>query len=244
MTAVLSALDVSAGYGEALILRNASVIVNDGEIVSLIGPNGAGKSTLLKSIAGLLSVRSGCIEFGGRDITNARPQELVRSGLTYVPQVANVFPSLTVRENMTIMLPSRTREVLLKQRVDRVLTAFPELRPRLSGRAGLLSGGERQMLAIGRALMVEPKIVLLDEPSAALAPKIAALVFERVKAFGSTGSPVLMVEQNARRALQMSDRAYILEGGRTVLEGKGSDLLQDPRVAELYLGGHVDTSAS
>jgi ABC-type branched-subunit amino acid transport system ATPase component len=241
---VLSAQDVSAGYGEALILQGASVTVNQGEIVSLIGPNGAGKSTLLKTIAGLLSVRSGSVRFCGRDIANIQPEQLTRSGLAYVPQVANVFPSLTVRENLILMLRRRASEATRVAQLAGVTAAFPELQSHLTKRAGLLSGGERQMLAIGRALMVEPKIVLLDEPSAALAPKIAELVFERIAAFRTMGTAVLVVEQNAKRVLEMSDRAYVLESGRTVLEGKGTELLKDARVAELHLGGQVKVEGS
>ena len=226
---------LNGGYGDMQVLHDLHLEVAPGEIVCLIGPNGAGKSTLMKALFGLVRPWSGRVRFDGRDITGAPPQLLVRLGMGYVPQVDNVFPSLTVEENLE-MGAFILREPL-EQRKERVFQLFPRLRERRSQRVGRMSGGERQMVAMGRALMLQPKLLLLDEPSAGLAPKLVEHVFQQVQAIRQLGVAVVMVEQNARRALEVSDRAYVLAGGHNRFEGPARALLEDPVVARLYLGG-------
>lgn len=243
MSSALTATGLSAGYGQALILDGVSVHVEPGEIVTIIGPNGAGKSTLLKVLTGLLPARSGQVLLGSEDVTNVPAEMLVRKGIAYVPQVANVFPSLTVHENLALMFPPAAARAVVRQQVEAVLQTFPILREYLHKRAGLLSGGERQMLAMARAMVTDPKVVLLDEPSAALSPVVAEQVFSIIKDIRRAGKPVLLVEQNARQALNISDRAYVLENGRNALEGPGAALLADPEVARLYLGGSLAQSS-
>jgi branched-chain amino acid transport system ATP-binding protein len=227
--------DVVAGYLPGLdILQGCSIRVGRGELVGIIGPNGAGKSTLLKSIFGLVPVRSGRITLDGRDITRLKAHELVAAGVGYVPQVANVFPALTVKENLQMGLylrPSRWTE-----RWAFVSELFPLLPQRAGQRAGLLSGGERQMVAMARALMMEPHVLLLDEPSAGLSPANQDDVFRRVASINETGVTVIMVEQNARKCLQICHRALVLDQGRNAYEGTGDALMHDPKVIELYLG--------
>lgn len=233
---LLEVVDVSASYRDVDILRGVSLRVEPGEVVALVGPNGAGKSTLLKVVVGLLAPRRGRVRLDGIDVAGEAPETLVRRGVGYVPQVANVFPSLTVRENLRLGLrPRRAGEAAEAE----VLALFPVLRDRLGLRAGALSGGERQMLALGRALALRPRLLLLDEPSAALAPRAAAAVFERLVEINRRGVALLLVEQNARRALALAHRGYVLEQGRVALEAAGPALRQDPRVAALYLGGHA-----
>ena len=231
----LAARDIVAGYLAGVdILRGCSVHVGDGEIVGVIGPNGAGKSTLIKTVFGLVPVRSGHVELGGEDITGLAAHELVRRGVGYVPQVRNVFPRLTIDDNLRMgayLDPSR-----LAAGRDRVFTLFPRLAERRRQVAGVLSGGERQMLAMGRALMMEPSVLLLDEPSAGLSPSMQDEVFDRVVEINREGATILMVEQNARRCLDIAHRAYVLDQGREAHEGTGLELLEDPKVIELYLG--------
>jgi branched-chain amino acid transport system ATP-binding protein len=233
--AILEGHDLIAGYiPEVNILNGCDLVVNDGEFVGIIGPNGAGKSTFLKAALGLCTVRSGTVVLEGRDITGMKAHELVKVGVGYVPQTKNVFPSLTVLENLEMgcfLKPS-----LFDQRFDYVTSLFPKLGERRAQRAGALSGGERQMVAMGRALMMEPKILLLDEPSAGLSPMLQDEVFIQCKAINATGVAILMVEQNARRCLQVCDRGYVLDQGRTAYSGSGRQLLADPNVIELYLG--------
>lgn len=232
---LLSAEDVVAGYvPEVDILRGVNLTVGRGEIVGVIGPNGAGKSTFVKAVFGLIPVRSGKVLFTGDEITNVTPHELVARGIGYVPQLANVFPSLTVEENLRMGLFLRPKA--WQERFAVVAELFPLLADRQRQRAGLLSGGERQMVAMGRALMMDPAVLLLDEPSAGLAPVTQDLVFERVRNIGETGVSILMVEQNARRCLQIADRAYVLDQGRNAYSGTGTELLHDAKVIELYLG--------
>ncbi|HEX6337991.1 MAG TPA: ABC transporter ATP-binding protein [Jiangellaceae bacterium] len=232
---LLSAEDVVAGYvPEVDILRGVNLTVGRGEIVGVIGPNGAGKSTFVKAVFGLIPVRSGKVLFTGDEITNVTPHELVARGIGYVPQLANVFPSLTVEENLRMGLFLRPKT--WQERFAVVAELFPLLADRQRQRAGLLSGGERQMVAMGRALMMDPAVLLLDEPSAGLAPVTQDLVFERVRNIGETGVSILMVEQNARRCLQIADRAYVLDQGRNAYSGTGTELLHDAKVIELYLG--------
>jgi branched-chain amino acid transport system ATP-binding protein len=232
---LLEARSVYAGYLPGVdILRDLDLDLFDGELVGIIGPNGAGKSTFIKAIFGLVSVRQGTVRLRGADITTLAAHELVAMGVGYVPQRANVFPSLTVEENLRMGLYLAPK--LWSQRIDYVTELFPLLRDRSSQKAGLLSGGERQMVAMGRALMMDPSLLLLDEPSAGLSPANQDLVFERVRRIADTGVSIMMVEQNARRCLQIADRAYVLDQGTNAYEGTGRELLHDPNVIALYLG--------
>ncbi|MGF1597965.1 MAG: ABC transporter ATP-binding protein [Acidimicrobiales bacterium] len=227
--------DIVAGYVAGVdILTGASLHLNEGEIVGIIGPNGAGKSTLLKSLFGLVPVRSGTLELRGQSIVGRRPDQLVGLGIGYVPQSDNVFPRLTVRENLEMgafQEPSRFDE-----RFAAVVELFPLLADRAGQRAGSLSGGERQMVAMGRALMMDPAVILLDEPSAGLSPALQSQVFRRVRTINTSGVSVIMVEQNARRCLEICHRAYVLDQGRNAYTGTGRELLNDDKVIELYLG--------
>ena len=232
---ILETEELVAGYvSEVDILNGVSIAVREGEIVTLVGPNGAGKSTLIKSIFGLLKPRRGRITFAGEEISGQKPHTITRRGLSYVPQLDNVFPSLTVEENLEMgsLERSRTRE-----RIDRMYELFPRLGERTSQSAGTMSGGERQMVAMARALMPDPQLLLLDEPSAGLAPAFVDAIFAKVEEVNQAGVTILMVEQNARRALSMSDRGYVLDLGKNRFEGPGRELIDDPKVAELYLGG-------
>ena len=232
---LLETVDLRAGYGELEVVRGVSITVPPGGFVSVIGPNGAGKSTLLKAIYGLADTHGGRVRFGGHDITARRPHELTRLGLNYVPQLDNVFPNMSVQENLEIgSVPRRER---LVQRLEAVFGTFPVLETRRRQRAGTLSGGERQMLALARALMPEPVLLLLDEPSAALAPTVADRLFEQLEAINQGGVAILLVEQNARRSLALSDYGYVLDMGRNRFQGNGAELLHDPKVVDLYLGG-------
>lgn len=234
-TLLLEAKDLVAGYTpEVDILRGVDLTLGEGEIVGMIGPNGAGKSTFIKCVFGLVPVRSGVVTFERDDITNTPPHDLVARGIGYVPQRANVFPSLSVEENLRMGL--YLRPSAWEERFASVTELFPLVKERAGQRAGYLSGGERQMVAIGRALMMSPSLLLLDEPSAGLAPQAQDTVFERVKTIGDTGVSILMVEQNARRCLQIADRAYVLDQGTNAYTGTGHDLLHDPNVIDLYLG--------
>ncbi len=235
MSTVLDVKDLVAGYiPEVNILNLCNITVNQGEFVGIIGPNGAGKSTVLKAILGECAVRGGEVRLGELNITGFKAHELVERGVGYVPQNRNVFPSLTVTENLEMgcfLKPS-----VFKDRFEYVSTLFPRLRERASVKAGSLSGGERQMVAMGRALMMEPKLLLLDEPSAGLSPFLQDEVFIQCKKINSEGIAILMVEQNARRCLQVSHRAYVLDQGKNAYMGSGKDLLTDPNVIKLYLG--------
>jgi neutral amino acid transport system ATP-binding protein len=227
--------NVVAGYlPEVDILTGVSISVREGEIVTVVGPNGAGKSTLIKTIFGLLRPRGGLVQLRTEDITGLAPHSITRRGMSYVPQLDNVFPSLTVEENLEMGALDRSRT---RERIEAMYEMFPRLGERRSQAAGTMSGGERQMVAMGRALMPDPQILLLDEPSAGLAPAFVDAIFEKVEEVNRSGVSVVMVEQNARRALAMSDRGYVLDLGQERFEGKGQELLDDPKVAELYLGG-------
>ncbi len=233
---ILDIQNLDASYGKLQILHGVHLKVYTGEIVSIIGPNGAGKSTLLKSVFGLIRQRCGEIMFQGKNIMPLRPEQIVRKGITFVPQGRSVFPSLTVLENLK--LGAYIRKDDLSADLKKVFEKFPRLRERQHQKAGLLSGGEQQMLAIGRALMVKPKLILLDEPSLGLSPKTKQLIFEKIVEINKAdGVSVLVVEQNARLSLKLSDRAYVLELGKNKLEGRGKDLLHDEKVGHLYLGG-------
>jgi ABC-type branched-subunit amino acid transport system ATPase component len=236
--------DLVAGYSaEVDILNGVAIHVAKGELVTVVGPNGAGKSTLLKTIFGLLTPKSGRILHEGTSIGGLRPSAIARRGLGCVPQRENVFPNLTVAENLEIGLSAAPR-TSLPQRRDAMFSLFPRLAERRRQRVGTMSGGERQMVAMARALMPEPSLLLLDEPSAGLAPMMVDTVFQQIRAINGAGVAILMVEQNARQALALSDRGYVLDLGRNRHEGSGRDLLDDPRMAELYLGGTDPSSHS
>ncbi len=233
--ALLRADEVVAGYIPGVnILNGCDLSVQEGELVGIIGPNGAGKSTLLKALFGLLKIRSGRVTLRGDDITGLKANRLVSKGVGFVPQTNNVFPSLTIEENLQMgayQSPGRFRE-----RFDFVADLFPALAQRRNQRAGSLSGGERQMVAMSRALMMEPSVLLLDEPSAGLSPAMQDDVFIRTRQINRAGVSVVMVEQNARRCLQICDRGYVLDQGRNAYTASGRDLINDPKVIELYLG--------
>jgi branched-chain amino acid transport system ATP-binding protein len=232
---LLAAEEVVAGYvPEIDILTGCNLTLAAGEIVGVIGPNGAGKSTLVKALFGLVPIRSGQVRYRGEDITGEESHRLVEQGIGYVPQAANVFPRLTVQENLEMGLYLRPKK--FKERFAFVSELFPLLAERRKQRAGSLSGGERQMVALGRALMMNPTVLFLDEPSAGLAPRAVDEVFERVRDMHRAGIAIVIVEQNASRCLQLSDRAYVLDGGANAYTGTGEQLLHDPRVIELYLG--------
>ena len=232
---VLVADSVVAGYLPGVdILRGCSLELADGELIGIIGPNGAGKSTLVKSLFGLVPVSSGTVSLRGEDITNQPAHKLVSLGVGYVPQVANVFPSLTVEENLEMGV--YLKPATFAERFDWVADLFPKLAERRKQRAGAMSGGERQMLAMGRALMMDPAVLLLDEPSAGLSPANQDEVFLRVDQINDAGVSIVMVEQNARKCLQICDRAYVLDQGVNAHTGTGRELLHDPTVIELYLG--------
>jgi branched-chain amino acid transport system ATP-binding protein len=227
--------NIRAGYVQGVdILTDCSLELHQGELIAIIGPNGAGKSTLLKALFGLLSIREGVVLYKGEDISNASAHELVEQGIGYVPQRDNVFPSLSVEENLE--MGAFLRPDTFNDRLEVVTEMFPRLADRLSQRAGSLSGGERQMLAIGRALMMDPEVVLLDEPSAGLSPVLQDQVFLNTRAINKAGVSVVMVEQNARRCLQICDRGYVLDQGTNAYTDTGKNLLHDPKVIELYLG--------
>ena len=232
---VLKGDEIVAGYiPEVNILNGCNLVVNEGEFVGIIGPNGAGKSTFLKAVLGQCTVRSGKVTFKGDDITGLKAHHLVSKGVGYVPQTRNVFPSLTVVENLEMGCFLKPK--MFRERYDYVIELFPRLHQRRDSKAGALSGGERQMVAMSRALMLEPSLLLLDEPSAGLSPVLQDEVFLQCRAINRTGVAILMVEQNARRCLQVVDRGYVLDQGRNAYTGTGRELLADPAVIELYLG--------
>lgn len=232
---VLAATGVVAGYLPGVdILRGVDLLVEPGQLVGVIGPNGAGKSTLIKALFGLIPVRSGSITFDGHDVTGRPAHRLVAMGIGYVPQLSNVFRTLSVEENLRMGLFLQPEA--WSARLAAVTTLFPLLAQRSHQRANDLSGGERQMLAMGRALMMNPRVLLLDEPSAGLAPMMQVGVFDTVRHIADSGVAVVMVEQNARRCLQICDRGYVLDQGRNAHQGTGRELLHDPRVVDLYLG--------
>ena len=233
---VLVAENLVGGYvPEVDILRGCSLTASDGEIVVVIGPNGAGKSTLVKAIFGLVPLREGRVTLRGELVSGLRPNRINAMGMSYVPQVNNVFPSLTIQENLE--MGAANSRATMRERTEAMYELFPRLRERRRNRAEGLSGGERQMLAVARALMPEPSVLLLDEPSAGLAPKAVGEVFETVKQVNEVGVTIVMIEQNARAALALADRGYVLESGQNRFTGRGAELLDDPQVAELYLGG-------
>jgi ABC-type branched-subunit amino acid transport system ATPase component len=236
----LRATGVTAGYGGDPVIRNITVLAEPGEVVSLVGANGSGKSTFLKSLVGVVRVTAGTVIIGEKDVTRKAPEEVARAGVGYVPQVDDVFAPLTVRENLEMggyLLPSGQ----VRARIDEVTTVFPRLGAMLSRAAGKLSGGERKMLAMGRVLMLQPAVFLLDEPTANLAPAIArTLLEEHVRRLAASGATVLVVEQRARAVLAISDRTYVLAGGEVRMEGTPAELAASPAFVESFLGGTVN----
>jgi len=234
---LLRAEGMTAGYGKMAILHDVTLEVRPGEMVSVIGPNGAGKSTAFKTIVGFLRPTSGRVVFDGQDIAGLRPDQVLVRGLAYVPQGRMVFPQMTVRENLEMGAYIERDGTRIRQALDRVCALFPILGERRSQKAGTMSGGEQQMVAIGRALMTTPKLIMLDEPSLGLAPKFVTLIFDKLTEMRRAGFTLMVVEQNAARALAVADRGYVLELGRNRFEGTGAALLADPEVKRLYLGG-------
>jgi len=234
---LLVAENLTAGYGKIDILHDVSLHVRAGEMVSMIGPNGAGKSTAFKTIVGFLAPRTGRVVFDGNDITGVRPDLVLRRGLAYVPQGRIVFPQMTVLENLEMGAYIERDGRRVQAALERVYALFPLLAERRQQKAGTMSGGEQQMLAISRALMTAPQLILLDEPSLGLSPKFVTLIFDKLGEMKNAGYTLMLVEQNAARALAVADRGYVLELGRNRFEGPGRTLLADPEVKRLYLGG-------
>jgi ABC-type branched-subunit amino acid transport system ATPase component len=231
---VLSTEGLTAGYGGPPIIEDISLVVRAGKITAIVGPNGAGKSTLLKALSGVLRVSRGDVYVQGQRTTNTPPEKLVKRGLGYVPQVSNIFPDLTVRENMEMGAYTRRRGV--NARIDELCELFPDLGTSLRRRAGMLSGGQRTMLAMARALMLKPVVMLLDEPSAGLSPLLQSALWEQVERISATGVGICVVEQNTRRTLRHAHWGYILVLGRNRLDGPAEELLHDESVVELYIG--------
>jgi branched-chain amino acid transport system ATP-binding protein len=228
--------NMTGGYGRGPdILHNCTISVNKGEIAVIVGPNGAGKSTAMKATFGMLNVRSGAVRLDGEDITKLSPQERVMKGMGFVPQVRNIFPSMTVEENLEMGAYIRTDD--FRETMEQVYDLFPILRDKRFQAAGELSGGQRQQVAVGRALMTKPKVLLLDEPTAGVSPVVMDELFDRIIEVSRTGIPILMVEQNAKQALEIADRAYVLVQGANAHTGSGKDLLADPEVRRSFLGG-------
>ncbi|MGI9316708.1 MAG: ABC transporter ATP-binding protein [bacterium] len=239
---VLSLDQVVGGYGDTQILHGVSMHVDAGEIVVIIGPNGAGKSTAMKAVFGLLNLTGGSVHLDEEDITNMPPEKVVREGVCYVPQTANIFPSLTVEENLE--MGAFVRQDDFRPRMAEIYELFPPLHEKRRLAAGTLSGGQRQMVAMGKAMMLEPKILLLDEPTAGLSPKFRGEIFSIIRTVNETGTPILMVEQNAKQALKIANRGYVLVDGKNKFEGGGQALLDDPEVAEMFLGGGAQKAGS
>jgi branched-chain amino acid transport system ATP-binding protein len=233
---LLEMTNIHAGYGKIEILRGVSLKVKVGQVVSIIGPNGAGKSTMFKTLFGLLRVTQGQVIFGGRDMTNAAPADLLRAGISYVPQGRNVFPLMTVDQNLRLGAYIRKNGPELEADITRVYDMFPMLADARSKRATDLSGGQQQMLEIGRAMLLSPKLLLLDEPTLGLAPIVFKEIFRMIEALRQRGQTILMVEQNASQALDISNYAYVLELGQNKFEGTGTEIQNDARIRKLYLG--------
>jgi ABC-type branched-subunit amino acid transport system ATPase component len=232
---ILKAENITAGYGELDILQDVHIQVESGTIVTIIGPNGAGKSTFLKTVFGILKPREGKVMLNNEDITALNPDKVARKGMSYVPQVENVFPTLTIQENLE--MGAFIRDDDYSKRLEEIYELFPVLKGRKKHKAGHLSGGQRQMVAMGRALMVDPQVLLLDEPSAGMAPIIVADIFEKITEINETGVSMIIVEQNARDALKMAHHGYVLAMGKNVLDDAGDALLANEEVGRLYLGG-------
>ncbi len=235
---LLQVIDIYAGYLDADILKGVSLEVRRSEIVCVIGPNGAGKSTVFKAIYGFISVRQGQVLFEGSDITRDRPQEMLHSGISIVPQLRSVFPQMTVYENLEMGMYLERDRKRIKKRIQDIFDLFPRLAERSKQKAGTMSGGEQRMLEIGRSLMLEPRLLLMDEPSAGLAPLVTKMIFEQVLYLNQElGLTILMIEQNARQGLEFSHRGYVLELGRNSYQGAGQELIDNPEVRRAFLGG-------
>lgn len=234
--ALLEVRDLHAGYGKLEILKGVSLDVTSGQVVSIIGPNGAGKSTVFKTLFGLLPARQGRVTLDGENVTNRSPADLLRRGMAYVPQGRNVFPLMTVEENLRLGAYTRPRSAELEAEIERLYETFPVLRESRRRRAGDLSGGQQQMLEMARALLLKPRLILLDEPTLGLAPLVFKEIFRIVESLRRLGQTILMVEQNAAKALEISDYAYVLELGQNRYEGAGEVIRNDERVRRLYLG--------
>ena len=234
MSNILETKELSSGYGDIAIIDNISMYLEHSEIVTIIGPNGAGKSTLLKAIFGMLPIFNGEVEFQGETITRKNPSEIVALGASFVPQTDNIFPSLSIKENLEIGGYQRINE--LDEQIKKMFTLFPELAKKSNEKASNLSGGQRQSLALARALMLDPKILLLDEPSAALSPVMRIFIFDKIKEIASLGVGILMIEQNAEEALKESDRGYVLAGGTIAFHDTAEAILANPEVGQLFLG--------
>ncbi len=232
---VLSLNNLKAGYGQTEILHDLSMFVNPNEIVAIIGPNGAGKSTAMKSVLGLLNITEGTVELNGENITDTPAQKVIEKGISYVPQTNNVFVNLSVKENLE--MGAWTRPTGVEERLEEMYALFPDLAEKRNQAAGSLSGGQRQMVAMAKALMVDAKILLLDEPTAGLSPKYRGEIFGTIQKIKETGVPILIVEQNAKQALGVSDRGYVLVDGANRHTGTGAGLAADPEIARMFLGG-------
>jgi ABC-type branched-subunit amino acid transport system ATPase component len=232
--AVLAVEELSAGYGGAPIVQGVTMRATKGEITVIVGPNGCGKSTLIKAICGVLKPSHGRVLFQGQNVTAEPTERLMRKGLSYVPQVANIFPSLTVRENLE--MGGYSLRTGVGEKIDQICEIFPDLKSALRRKARTLSGGQQHMLAVARALMVDPTVLLLDEPTAGLAPKAEDVIWDRILAVVDSGVAVVLVEQNVRRALSRAHWGYVMSGGRNVIDGPGHELLADPRITTLYVG--------
>jgi ABC-type branched-subunit amino acid transport system ATPase component len=242
---LLSLENIVAGYIPGVeILQGVNLHVEAGEMVCLVGPNGAGKSTVLRTISGLLRPKSGRVVFDGRDINGLRPDQILEKGIAHVPQGHSVFPKMTIHENLLMGAYTIRDRASIRQRLDKVYALFPFLKERMKEKAGNLSGGQQKVLEMGRALMLEPPLILLDEPSLGLAPKTMASLFDTIKDLNRTGLTILMVEQNARQGLAASDRGYVLELGKEKFEGTSQELLDSPEMAKLYLGGSTENGGS
>ncbi|HKX08051.1 MAG TPA: ABC transporter ATP-binding protein [Stellaceae bacterium] len=228
---------VVAGYGKMTILNGLSAEIRRGAITTVIGPNGAGKSTMFKTVFGVLPARSGTITLDGRDIANSSPRQLLDLGVAYVPQGRNIFPELSVRHNLELGGVALTDQASLPRRLDGIMARFPVLRDRADAQASTLSGGQQKMLEVARGLLLDPKLLLIDEPSIGLSPLMVQEIFALLKGLRDSGVTILMIEQNAKQALQISDYGLVLEQGRTRIEATAADILADPRIAQLFLGG-------
>ena len=233
-TKALDIVNLHAGYGETEILKGINLSVEHSEIVAIIGPNGAGKSTVVKSVLGLLNIISGNISLNGNNIVGIAPDKAIKSGISYVPQTHNIFPNLTITENLE--MGAWTKSKGIPERIQEMFELFPDLKVKRNKVAGSLSGGQRQMVAMAKALMVDSKIMLLDEPTAGLSPKFQSEIFRTIKRINKNGVPILLVEQNAKQALETADRGYVLVDGTNKVEGKGQDLINDRNVARMFLG--------
>ena len=229
--------EVVAGYGKMTILHGTTAHIRRAAITTVIGPNGAGKSTMFKTIFGLLPVRSGTVTFDGRDITNFSPREMLNAGIVYVPQGRNIFPELSVRHNLELGGISLSDQATLSGRLDRVMQQFPMLKEKAGAQASTLSGGQQKLLEVARGMLLDPKLVLIDEPSIGLSPLLVQEVFSILKGLRDSGVTILLIEQNAKQALQISDYGLVLEQGRTRIEDTAPNILADPRIAQLFLGG-------